>query len=93
MINKEEISKLSSLARIEIPTEEIGQVQEHLSKVVDFISKIKKAPVKEGADEPEHRNVLREDGNANEAGKYSPDLLGQAPELEKGYVKVKKVLK
>jgi len=93
MINKDEIKKLSSLARIKIPAGEIEKVQADLSKVVDFVSKIKKAPVKERVEVPEHRNILRQDDNSHQAGQYSEALLSQAPALEKGYVKVKKILK
>jgi len=94
MISKKDIQKLGQLARIGISEKESKELQKDLDAVLDFVSELKSASVS-GAEQIEEdvlKNILREDKDAHEPGKYSEDLLKEAPKVEKGRVKVKKIL-
>jgi aspartyl/glutamyl-tRNA(Asn/Gln) amidotransferase C subunit len=93
MIRKEDILKLSKLARIEIESREAEALSSDLKEILDFVSKLKRAPVVKDEKERESvlSNVFRSDGNPHEPGEYSEPLIKAMPESEKGYLKTKKV--
>lgn len=96
MINREEISKLSALARITIPEGEIEKVRRDIDTILAYVGKIDEAGAKisrvENSDVHIVKNVMREDVGPHESGLFTEALLAAAPETENGYVKVKKIL-
>lgn len=96
MISKEEVRKLSQLARIEINEKETEELQERLSGVLEFVSVLRKADVSESAtDKPAEsglKNVFRNDDNTQKPAQYTEAILAQAPEKENTHIKVKKII-
>ncbi|MBU1178804.1 Asp-tRNA(Asn)/Glu-tRNA(Gln) amidotransferase subunit GatC [Patescibacteria group bacterium] len=92
MITKEEVKKLAALGRIGVDDKEIESLRGDMERVLFFVSKLKKVSFAGEVFEDGMKNDLREDAIFGKSGEYTEDLLKQAPELERGFVKVKKVL-
>lgn len=100
MISKDDIKKLAELARIEISDQEQGELALEIDSILGFVAQVKEIsglvpPLNDkrglGGD-MEIINVLREDSNSNESGKYTSKILAEMPKTENGYLKVKKIL-
>ncbi|MBU1046212.1 Asp-tRNA(Asn)/Glu-tRNA(Gln) amidotransferase subunit GatC [Patescibacteria group bacterium] len=88
-----DIENLANLCRIEISETEKEELLGEMDSILGFIDQIqsvKTGGLKDRAGE--HRNIMREDENPYERGEFTNDLLGEAPETQEGYVKVKKIL-
>jgi len=93
MISKKEVEYVAKLAKIEISEKEKESLGEQLSKILDYIDKLKELNV-EGI-EPmrevgESKDVLRED-QARVSG-AKEDILNNAPLREGDYFKIPKVI-
>ena len=93
MISKKEVEYVAKLAKIEISEKEKEFLGEQLSKILDYIDKLKELNV-EGI-EPmrevgESKDVLRED-KARASG-AKEDILNNAPLREGDYFKIPKVI-
>jgi len=93
MLSKEEVIKLSNLARIELSETEIEKFQKDLSTVLDYVEELKKVDT-EGLEEVSQVtgliNVQREDKAV--VAENHEEILSQAPEIKDGYFKVKAIL-
>jgi len=94
---KLDVERLALLARIKLTSTEKEKIQKEFKKILDYFSKLKKADVrgmtdKEAGKTVDLKNVVREDSDGYEAGKFSEQLLKEVPSVEKGYVKVKHIL-
>ena len=88
-----DIEKLALLARIELSEEEKQKMVKEMDSILGFVDQIQKADVDITEREAgEVRNILREDGEPHESGKYTEDILREAPKTRDGYVEVKKIL-
>ncbi len=92
-----DVEKLALLARIKLGSKEKETLQKEFEAILDYISKLKEVDVsgtgdREASRTTELENVMREDEKSHEPGEFSDDLLNVAPAVEKGYVKVKRVL-
>ncbi|MDP6387826.1 MAG: Asp-tRNA(Asn)/Glu-tRNA(Gln) amidotransferase subunit GatC [Candidatus Pacebacteria bacterium] len=94
-IDDKEIEKLADLARIKITNEEKKELKKDIESILSYVSEIQKI----SSDMPDNRfnnselvNVMREDGQPHKSGFYSEKILGEAPQREKDYMKVKKIL-
>ncbi len=95
MISADDVRKLAVLGRLSLTEEEITKLQGEIDSIVAYVDLVQKVPLPEGYTSSAHldiKNVMREDENPHEAGKYTEDLLSQAPRRDGNYVKVKKVL-
>lgn len=96
MISRDEIKKLAVLARLNVGEKEISRFQNDLGKILDFVSKIKEIELPSETAEKQRDgalfNVFREDKEPHEPLKYTESLMKEAPEKEKGFIKVKKIL-
>lgn len=94
MISKEDIKKLSDLARIDIPENEAEKLGSEIESILEYVSQVKEVAgeysgeVEVGA----LRNVWREDENPMPSGTYSKELIAEFPDKEGDYLKVKKIL-
>lgn len=93
-LSKEDILKLARLSRLRLTDEEVEQFSGELSDILDFVEQL--AQVDTGGLEPTSQvtgltNVTRLDKeiNYNETPK---ELLKNAPDTDKNYIKVKRVL-
>ncbi|MEK7208619.1 MAG: Asp-tRNA(Asn)/Glu-tRNA(Gln) amidotransferase subunit GatC [Patescibacteria group bacterium] len=96
MVTLEEIEKLAALARIELSDGEKQAFQKDVGAILEYVSSIKEASVgARGAPALSPAlpvNVMREDTNPHESGRYTETLLRAAPQREGNYIRVKKVL-
>ena len=85
---------LAKLARIEIGDKEAGSLSGEFKIILDYVSEVKKVNTLGNLNREESslRNVMREDGEPHESGFYTKQILEQAPAMEGGYLKVKKIL-
>jgi len=93
MIGPKDIEKLAELSRMKITDEERDSLLKDIDPILEYVSQLNEAT--EGASSfnlPEHRGVMREDGEPHESGLWTKEILEQAPEAEGGFVKVKKIL-
>ena len=93
-INITEIEKVAKLSRIELDANELDKVTEEFESILDFVEIIEKADTK--GVEPTSQvtglsDVWRDDVVVH--SEIEPkDLISEAPEIQDGYIKVKKVL-
>lgn len=93
MITREEIQKLADLARILLTESEKESLRKDIDGILEYVGQIKKAKVEDKKIwESAVWNVMREDAPTNERGGYTEALVGAAPNHERKYVKVKKIL-
>jgi len=95
MISKEEVQRIAKLARLGLSEKETEKFQKELSSIFDYVEELKKANISkvEAISHPfKIENVVRED-KTNKEKSDGQKLIEMAPETEKGYVKVKSILK
>lgn len=93
MLTIQEIDKLLSLARLDIPAAEKEKLRTDIDSILNYIDQLKEAAAKAPKIEKEPtRNVLRGDDKPRSSGEYTNDLVASAPESLDGYVKVKKIM-
>ena len=96
MIEKKEVQHIAKLARLGLSEQEIEKLQKELSKILDYIEKMKEIDVskQEPTSHPFNaKNVMRKD-EVRDFSKSDPKkLLDLAPETKGKYLKVKAVLK
>ncbi len=92
MISKEEIQNLARLARLEVSNEELATLEQELPSIIAFVVTIQKAEVGKEVKSPELRNVMRDDTDPIESGKYTETLLKAAPAREGNRIAVKQVI-
>ncbi len=96
MISREQTKHIAKLARIELNKKEIEKYQGELSKILDYIEKLKEVNV-EGIQPMSHpveiKNVMREDKRKQEEeGKMGEKLLEMMPDKKNRYLKTKGIL-
>lgn len=93
MSSKIDVEKVAKLARIELGAEEKEKLQKEFEGILDYVDKLSQADLSklEAGNEPERKNILREDKSPHEGGIFSDKLMGEAPEREGDYIKVKHV--
>ena len=95
MISKEKVKHIAKLARLALSEKEIENYQKELSKILEYIEKLKEVDVS-GIEPVFHplkiKNVMREDVEAKKEINQIKKLIELMPEKKGGYLKVKKVL-
>ena len=96
MITTEDIQNLANLARIEVADNETESIRKKMEGVLEYVSEVQGLSKEdESSDTPViglNHNVLREDGDPHETGKYTESIVKNAPEKEGNYNKVRKIL-
>ena len=94
MISKEEVQHIAKLARLGITKKEEEKFARELSKILDYIEKLKEVDIS-GIEPTTHsilvENVMRKD-ESRKSKVESGKLLELAPETKNGYLKVKSIL-
>jgi aspartyl-tRNA(Asn)/glutamyl-tRNA(Gln) amidotransferase subunit C len=88
----EEIQKLGFLARIEVSEEDATRFAGDMDNILNFLKQIESVDVSDVTPVHRFKNVVREDEKPYEKGQFSQDLLAEAPEVQDGFIKVKKIL-
>ncbi|HYF05818.1 MAG TPA: Asp-tRNA(Asn)/Glu-tRNA(Gln) amidotransferase subunit GatC [Patescibacteria group bacterium] len=93
MLTLDEVKKLGSLARIELSSEELEQMQKDLSAILDYVEELKSVDVS-GLEVLSQVtglvNVQRQD--EPKLCDFRDDIFANAPEMKDGYYKVKAIL-
>ncbi len=96
MISKEEVKHIAKLARLGLTEKEIEKYQKELSKILDYMEKLKEVDIS-GIEPMSHsvlvENVIRNDIENEKLKMKNEKLMKLAPGTEKGYLKVKSVFK
>ncbi len=95
MIEKKDVEKLASLARITIPDDQIEKVRKDIDTILAYVSQINEAHDLTSSEYNYNsgvKNFMREDTEPHESGKFTDVLLKSAPKSDKGYIEVKKIL-
>ncbi len=97
MISKDDVKKLAELSRIEMSEAEMGELAHEMESILDFVSQVSEItgsapPLDSKRGMGGVINVMREDTNPNESGTYTAKILDEMPNVENGYLKVKKIL-
>lgn len=89
-----DIEALASLARIGLTDEEKKDLLKDAEEILTFVGKVQEVEVDMSAEERlgVPHNVMRDDTDPHETGVYTKALLEAAPNVEDGYLKVKKIL-
>ncbi len=93
MLTKEEVIKISQLARIALTEDEVEKFQKELSTVLDYVEELKQVNV-DGLEEVSQVtglvNVQRDDKVIE--SDIKEELFKNAPEMKDGFYKVKAIL-
>lgn len=93
MISKEEILKISKLAKLNLTDSEIEELQNDMASVLGYIDQLKEVDI-DGVDPMSHavdiKNQLKEDKIMETD---STDIIKEFPEKEERLLKVKSVFK
>lgn len=95
-ISRKEVEHVAKLARLGLKEIEIKKIQKELSKILDYIGKLKEVDVSE-IEPTSHsvsiKNIMRKDETKSPKSKFqSSKLMELAPEKKEGYLKVKKII-
>jgi aspartyl-tRNA(Asn)/glutamyl-tRNA(Gln) amidotransferase subunit C len=95
-ISKDDIKKLSDLARIEVSEEEAEKLRGDIEEILGYVGQVNSVAAasgeEAGIDVGPTINVLREDAEPNETGSNTADIVAEFPHSENNYLKVKKIL-
>ena len=96
MVNKEQVQYIAKLARLELSEKELEKMQKELAVILDYVNLLKEIDISK-INPTSHsislENVMREDEVREEAPDTINKILEQAPAKEKGYIRVKGILK
>jgi aspartyl-tRNA(Asn)/glutamyl-tRNA(Gln) amidotransferase subunit C len=95
MITKEEVKHIAKLARLGLTSKEIEKFQKELSKILDYIEKLKEVDISNvlpTSHSVEVENVMRSDEIDEKLKIKNEKLIEMAPETKNGYLKVKSIL-
>ena len=93
MATKEEVQKLAALARISIADEELEKFTKEFDAILAYVGQLEKLELpKVGETKPPLRNVMREDGEPHEPGKYTAKIAEQFPARDGDYLEVKQII-
>jgi aspartyl-tRNA(Asn)/glutamyl-tRNA(Gln) amidotransferase subunit C len=94
------VKKLANLARIDMSDEEMNEIAKDFDSILAYIGQVQEAAsanpnveiVNKNIDSYPIYNVMREDVVTNQEGEFTDKILGQAPNTENGFLKVKQIL-
>ena len=96
MLTDEEFDNLLTLARLDVPEDEVASLKKDIENILVYVEQIQEvsADIDITPTAGVLRNVMREDTDPYESGIFKKDLLDQAPATDKNkdYIKVKKIL-
>lgn len=93
MTTPDEVKKLAALARIEVSDADTAAFAKDFDGILAYVGQLEALEVPEGAGaRPPVRNVLRKDGDHHEKGAFTERLVGQFPERDGDYLKVKQII-
>lgn len=93
MASADEVKKLAALARISVSDEALPKLAAEFESILAYVGQLDGLKLAGKKNErPPVRNVLREDGEPHESGKYTEAITAQFPERDGDYLKVKQII-
>ena len=92
MISKEQVLKISKLARLELTEKEVSKMQKDLSEVLDYFNLLKKAKGRGESKSLEKKEALRKDVSFPQPKEVVEKLLEAVPDKKDKHIKVKQIL-
>jgi len=94
MLSKKDIQHIADLARLELSDEELEKYGGQLSRILGYIDQLKEVDTDgvEPAAATEEESVLRDDKVLEWDKEEVKEALAEAPDLEEGQIRVKRVL-
>jgi aspartyl-tRNA(Asn)/glutamyl-tRNA(Gln) amidotransferase subunit C len=94
MATVEEVKKLASLARIEVPEAELAEFTKEFDAILAYVGQLEKLELPKDLKEekPALRNVYRKDVDPIPAGEYTEKLAGAFPERKGDALVVKQII-
>jgi len=94
MMSKKVVKHVAKLARLGLTEKEITKFQKELSKILDYIEKLKEVEISK-VEPTSHsillKNVMRSDEVNSKVKIQESKLMDLVPEKKEGYVKVKSI--
>ena len=90
--NGVDVAQLAKLARLEVSSGELAQLEKEIPEILAFVETIQSVSGDMTPETSEVHNVLREDVSPHASNAHTDTLLSAAPASEDGYLLVKKVL-
>jgi len=92
-----DIKKLVNLARIDMTEDEMSEIGKDFDSILAYVGQVENLSTKDSVFDPKEedyflRNIMREDEVTNKRGEYTDKILGQAPNTQDGFLKVKQIL-
>ncbi len=91
-MNREEINELALLSRLALSDVDAESYQKDFQEILGYINTINSVDVGTTSQQYVTTNVVRSDDLAYIPGKYTEDIMNDAPETKDGYFKVNKML-
>lgn len=95
MISKQEVEHIAKLARLGLTEKEIKKFQRELSKILDYIEKLKEVDISK-VEPTSHsilvENIMRIDESKKGKIEIGKKLVEMAPEKKAGFLKTKSIL-
>ncbi|GAC1392038.1 MAG: Asp-tRNA(Asn)/Glu-tRNA(Gln) amidotransferase subunit GatC [Candidatus Saccharimonadales bacterium] len=92
-LNKSDVLKLAKLARLNLTNEEVDRYKEELASILDYVDQLQSLNFEDIPPTTQVtglNNVMRKDEVINYGN--TSDLLNNAPQVEKTYLKVRRML-
>jgi len=94
MISKHEVKHIAKLARLGLSEKEIEKMRRELSKILDYIEKLKEVDISR-IEPTSHsilvENIMRSDTAKEEKIETRRKIIEKFPEEKEGYLKVKSI--
>jgi aspartyl/glutamyl-tRNA(Asn/Gln) amidotransferase C subunit len=96
MIERDLIQHLGDLARIQVSDEEADELQHEFQSILYYVATVQQADEDNAAEQISTaagvENVMREDTDPHEPGRYTEELLDASAQRQGQYVAVKKII-
>jgi aspartyl-tRNA(Asn)/glutamyl-tRNA(Gln) amidotransferase subunit C len=90
MFTQSDLENLAELSRLRIDDTEVEKYREDIESIITFLDELEDVEVSEGGADASNTNVMRDD--VVDSCKEQELLMDNAPDTEKGQVKVPKIL-
>lgn len=96
-ISTEDLNKLAELARLRFDSAELESFSKDIDSILSYVKQVQEVAIGEISNRPAGvyallENQMRRDENPHPAGEFTEKILGQAPQRDGNYFKVKKIL-
>lgn len=93
MASVDDVRKLAALSRLSVSDAELETFSKEFEGILSYVGQIDELSVAgAGTERPALRNVMREDGEPHERGRYTKQLTAQFPEKDGDLLSVKQII-